>query len=157
MKILKNIFITLGVIFILVISFVAILAFKTSGFKEEYSPFVSKFMIEVSKEWKLNDLQHLVTNEFYDQINTPEGRQSVIFFKKLGKLKNIEDLELSQYRSFAGSNSYKLGIFTFKAEFENASTLVKMTVVVKDEKTQVHNLYINPTSEIKSSDRKIAI
>jgi hypothetical protein len=157
MKIFKKILIALGVLFIFLVAFIIFISFQSSSFKKDYSPFVSKFMTEFSERWEINHVRDMLTNEFIDQINTPNGRQAINFFKQLGKLKRIKDLELKHFKTFSGPDSYKLGIFFFKADFENAGTLVKMIVVVKKGNAQVQQLRINTTGEIDKTKEKVAI
>lgn len=148
MKILKNILIGLGRIFALLVVIFIFISFKSVGFKDEYSPFVTEFMAEFSQNWEIGDVQYMLSNDFIEQIDTPNGRQVMVFFRQLGKIQNIQDIELKNFKTFTGTNSYKSGEFVFKAEFENASGLVRMTVIVNKDGERVKGLHINPTTEV---------
>jgi hypothetical protein len=157
MKIVKNILIGLGCLFGLFIVITVFLSFKSSSFKNDYSPFVSKFMTEFSENWDVGDIQYMLSNDFLEQIETPNSRQAMAKFRQLGKIQQIQEIELTNYRSNVGDNSFKLGEFVFKADFENASGLVTMIVIVKNGGERVQGLNINPTTEISRVPTKTSI
>lgn len=157
MKIIKNILLGFGLFLVLAVAFVTYLGFQSAGFKKEYSPFITKFMNEFSQNWEIADVRDMLTNDFIKQLETPNSRQAMLYFRQLGKMTNIQDIELKNYRTRAGTDSYKFGEFVFKADFEHASGLVTMSVIVKKDGERIQGLHINPTTEINKTPSKITI
>ncbi|MGV1097833.1 hypothetical protein ACUUL3_00290 [Thiovibrio sp. JS02] len=157
MKIIKNILITLGILFVCGAALFGFLNYKSAGFKKEHAPFVTRFMTEFSKNWEIAEVRNMLSNDFVRQLETPNARQAMLFFKQLGKLTAIRDVELQNYRANAGTDTYQLGEFVFKADFENASGLVTMSVIVKKDGERVNALYVNPTTEINNTPAKTLI
>jgi len=156
-NILKKIFIGLGIIFMVLIVMLGLVVLRSSEFKKENTEFVKQFMTQFADNWEVNDVQHMLSNEFIDQITTPGGRAAVMEFRKLGKLIDIQDIELNNFNTFWGTNSHKRGVFVFKAQFENGNALATLTLVVNENGRRVHALNLNPIGEMDfhQSDTKI--
>lgn len=157
MKIIRNIFIGFGCIFALFVVFLVFMGYKSAGFKDEYAPFVTKFMTEFSAHWEVGDVQHMLASDFKEQLETPNARQALAMFRQLGRVTSIGDMELNNFQTHAGTDSYKLGEFVFKADFEHASGLVNITVIVNKDGERVQGLYINPTTAINRVPAEVSI
>lgn len=154
MKVLKNILITLGTIFLLFVALAIFLFSSSSEFKERNQGFVENYTKEFSQKWDVKSVSDKSTNGLLASINTPNGKQAISFFSSLGKLKSISDIELANYSSNAGSPD--VGVFTFKAEFENGKALVKVTIHESDDVIKVHGFNIDPIGELTSTKEVIA-
>jgi hypothetical protein len=156
-NILKKIFIGLGIIFTILIVIFGLVVLKSWDFKKDNTEFVKQFMTQFADNWEMNDVQHMLTNEFIDQITTPGGRAAVMEFRKLGKLVDILDIELNNFNTFWGTNSQQRGVFVFKAQFENGNALATLTLIVNDNGRRVDSLNLNPIGEIDFHQRDTKI
>ncbi len=139
MRVIRKILISLGVFFLLLLAFISFLGFGSANFREAKEPFVADFMEDISEDWDIGDVRFRLTNLFIEQVDSAGGRQAMQTFSQLGKIRSIEDLTLEHYSAMT---SGKTGVFTFKASFQHGDAVVRMTVVEKDEKTQVQALNI---------------
>jgi len=158
-KVIKTILIGFGIIFVLLVAFISYVAVQSGKFEKEHAPFVKSFMAEFSKDWDVSAVEHLLTPEFIDQIDTSSGREAMRQFRQLGRLKEITELNLDHFSTHAGTNSYKYGVFVLRAEFEHATTMITLSLVVDENGARVEGLRINPTGDFEP-DRppdKIAI
>lgn len=146
LKILKNILIGLGVIFILVISLFVFLASESSEFTDKHTNFVENFVKEFSVNWDIADVHSDVTNDMLRQIKTLDGQKAISTFMQLGKLISIDNLSLINYSSNTSGDS---GIFEYKGQFQNGAALVRIEVIEKDENVKVHTLNITFIDDIK--------
>jgi hypothetical protein len=146
MKILKNILIGLGSLFILFIVFAVYMSGESSEFKEQNEQFVKDFTQNYSRSWNIESVSDLVTNDFLSQINTPNGQHAVTAFRQLGALVEIKDMELNNYGSH--SSGITTGVFKFKATFEKSKALVSVTLQDQEGAIKVHGFYINPINNI---------
>ncbi len=142
MKIIKNILIGIGVIFVVIVGFVIFIIGNSSVFREEKTPFIEYFMSEFSEGWKTSSVNSRFTNDLRRHIDSPKGRHDLEAMQSLGVLESMSEPELGFYTN--PINSGKWGKFTFKAQFSNGFAFVELSVVEKDDKTQVDSLHFTP-------------
>lgn len=148
MKLIKNILVGLGSIFAIFILLAIYLFDQSSDFKEQNEQFVKDFTHEFSNTWDINSVSDLTTNGLLSQINTPNGKHALNIFRSLGKLVEIKDVELNNYESQA--SGIITAKFIFKAKYENASSLVTVTLQKKDEMVKVHGFHIEPIGNVSA-------
>lgn len=146
MNIIKKILIGLGAIFALFIALAIFLAGESSEFKDKNEQFVKDFTNTFSQQWDISSVSQSLTNDMLSQIKTPNGQHALNVFRSLGKLVEITDLELHNYNSH--TSGITTGVFKFKAQFENGSTLVTVTLQEKDNAVRVHGFHIDPISNV---------
>jgi len=146
MKLIKNILIGFGAIFVLIIGLFIFVAGSSSEFKDKHEQFVKDYTREFSKNWEIENISLRTTNDLLAQINTTKGKQAVNVFRSLGKLLEISDMELGNYNSRVGGPT--TGEFKFKASFENAKTIVTVTIREVDDKVKVQGFHVNPIGSI---------
>jgi hypothetical protein len=142
MRVLKNILIGLGVIFLVVLAFFAWIGVSSSQFRKEQTPFVETFVTDLSKHWDIADVYDRMANPFIEQAATPQAQQLLHQFKQLGALTSVHDLELRNYYS---NNNGRIGLFSFKGTFENGEGVVNVTIVKKDGAVRVLGFYLKAT------------
>jgi hypothetical protein len=142
MRVLKNILIGLGVLFLVVLAFFAWIGVSSRQFRKEEAPFVETFVTDLSKRWDIADVHERMANSFIEQAGTPQAQQLLHQFKQLGGLKSAHDLELRNY--YASSNG-RTGIFSFKGTFESGEGMVQVTIVKKDGAVRVLGFYLKAT------------
>ena len=148
MKIIKNIFIGLGVIFLLFIGLAIFLAGAQSEFKEDNQQFVIDFTRDFSQSWEIARVSDHLTNDMLAQANTPNGVHALNVFKSFGKLVEIKDLEIGNYSTH--SSGVTSAVFTFKAEFQNANGLVTVTVQEQNDRVYIHGFNIEQIGELSA-------
>lgn len=121
MRILKNILIGFGVLFLLILVLVGWVGVRSSQFRTEEAPFVQTFVTDLSKRWDIADVYDRSENTFIEQATTPQAQQLLHQFKQLGPLKSVHDLEL---RNYISNNRGRTGLFSFKGTFENGEAVV---------------------------------
>jgi hypothetical protein len=141
-RILKNILIGLGVLFLVVLAFFAWIGVSSSQFRKEQAPFVETFVTDLSKHWDIADVYDRMANPFIEQAGSPQAQQLLHQFKRLGALKSVRDLEL---RSYNTNNNTRTGLFSFKGTFENGEAVVNVTIVKKDGAVRVLGVYLRAT------------
>ncbi len=146
MKIVKNVFIGLGVLFVLFLILATFLASSSTEFKSEHQAFVIQYTKEFSKNWEIKSVSTKTTIGMLSQISTPNGKAAVNFFQSLGELVDVSDVELSNYRSNLSGPS--IGVFKFKAKFKNGDGIVTVTVHENEGTVKVHGLHIAPIGDI---------
>jgi hypothetical protein len=142
MRVLKNILVGLGVLFVVVIAFLAWIGVNSSQFRKEQAPFVETFVTDLSKRWDVADVYDRMANPFIEQVSTPQARQLLHQFKRLGALTSVHDLELRRYNS---NNNGRTGLFSFKGTFENGEAVMNITIVKKDGAVRVVGFYLKAT------------
>lgn len=142
MRVLKNILVGLGVLFLAVLAFFAWIGVSSSQFRKAQAPFVETFVTDLSKRWDIADVYDRMANPFIEQAGTPQAQQLLHQFKQLGKLQSVHDLEL---RSYNTNNTGRTGLFSFKGTFENGEAVVNVTIVEKDGAVRVLSFYLNAT------------
>jgi len=142
MRVLKNILIGLGVLFLVLLAIFAWIGVSSSQFRKEQAPFVETFVTDLSKRWDIANVYDRMTNSFIEQASTPQARQLLHQFRQLGALKSVHDLGLRGYKS---SNNEQTGLFFFKGTFENGEAVVDVTIVRKDGAVHVLSLYLKAT------------
>jgi hypothetical protein len=145
MKFFKKLLTGLGVIFCLLLLVFGFLAYLGSGFKGEQEAFVRQFMSDYSRHWDTSEVHDRLATEFLDQIQSPSGEQTVAVFRRLGRLLEVTDISLENF--FAGTDG-KSGVFVFKARFEAAPALVRLTIRDADGTVRVLGLHISPSTEL---------
>ena len=145
MKIIKNILIGLGVIFILLIGLFVFLGSESIEFRDRHAEFVESFVKDFSNDWEVSTIHKLVTNEMLVQMQSQNGQQALSVMSALGKLESISDLTLTNYSTKISGDT---GVFQFKGQFSNGAALVQVIVIEKDEVVRIHNLHINTISNI---------
>jgi hypothetical protein len=143
MRVLKNILIGLGVIFLVVLALFAWVKVSSNQFRKDQAPFVESFVTDLSKRWDISDVHDRIAGSFIEQVSTPQAQHLLHQFKQLGKLQSVRDLELRGYKS---DNSGRTGLFSFKGIFENGEAVVKVTIVNKDGAVRVMGFYLKATS-----------
>lgn len=146
MKLIKKILMGLGVVFILFIALAIFLTGSSYQFRQKHEQFVRDYTHEFSQSWVINNVSAKTTNDMLQQINTPNGKQAVSIFRSLGGLVEISDMELQNYSTNAGGPT--VGVFNFKASFENADTIVTVTVHENDDAVKVDGFHVNPIGDI---------
>ena len=146
MKIIKQFLIGLGILFLLFIILATFISIKGNDFKEDNIGFVAEFLDEFSQDWKISSVSDQLSNEFLIQIKTPNGEQAMQVFKRLGKLENVRDFEMGNFRTSSGES--QTGVLIFKAKFNNAETIVTITLNVLDGIKKVYGLNINTLEDI---------
>lgn len=144
MRIVKNILIGFGVLFVAVIWLVLFIGAGSSEFREKQSPFIEGFMMEFSENWDVADVHSKLDNDLLKQIDSPSGRAALGVFRALGDFEAMHDLVLQHYTT---ATSGKTGRFTFKALFENGPALVEIMLVESEGKTLVIGLHITPAGD----------
>ena len=134
MRVLKNILIGFGVLFVLVIAFISWIGVSSSHFRKAQTPFVETFFTDLSKHWDIADVYDRLEAPIIEQAETPHGQDLLRQFKKLGALRSVRDLEL---RSFKANNRTRTGSFSFKGAFENGEAVVNVIVVERDATVRV--------------------
>jgi hypothetical protein len=142
MRVLKNILIGLGVLFLVVLAFFAWIGVSSSQFRKEQAPFVETFVTDLSKRWDIADVYDRLANSFIEQAGTPQAQQLLHQFKRLGALKSVRDLGL---RSYNTNNNTRTGLFSFKGTFENGEAVVNVTIVKKGGAVRVFGFYLRAT------------
>jgi hypothetical protein len=142
MRVLKNILIGLGVLFLVVFALFAWVRVSSNQFRKEQAPFVESFVTDLSKRWDIADVHDRIANIFIEQVSTPQAQHLLHQFKRLGKLQSVHDLELRGYKS---DNGGRTGLFSFKAAFENGEALMNVTIVEKDGEARVLGFYLKAT------------
>jgi hypothetical protein len=117
MRVLKNVLIGFGVLFLRIIALLAWVEVSSTQFRKERAPFVETFVADLSKRWDIADVYDRMANPFTEQVSAPQARQLLHQFKQLGALKSVHDLELRSY--YTNSNG-RTGLFPFKGTSENA-------------------------------------
>jgi hypothetical protein len=142
MRVLKNILIGLGVLFLVILAFFAWIGVSGSQFRKEQAPFVETFVTDLSKRWDIADVYDRLANPFIEQTSTPQAQQLLHQFKQLGALKSVHDLGL---RSYNANNNGRTGLFSFTGTFENGEAVVSVTIVKKDGAVRVLGFYLKAT------------
>lgn len=75
MRVLKNILIGLGGLFLVVIALLAWIGVSSSQFRKEQAPFVQTFVTDLSKRWNVADVYDRMANPFIEQVSTPQPQQ----------------------------------------------------------------------------------
>jgi hypothetical protein len=142
MRVLKNVLIGLGVIFLGFLALFTWVGMSSRHFRQEQTPFVETFVTDLSKRWNIEDVQDRLDNAFIEQAGTPQAQQLLHQFKLLGALKSVHDLDLQRYVT---NTQGRTGVFYFKGTFENGEAAVNVTIVQKDGAVRVSGFYLQGT------------
>lgn len=151
MKIIKNILIGLGAVFLLLVGLVVFLASESVDFHDKHSDFVQEFTRVFSEDWDISSVSDSMSNGMLSQIDTTEGRRAMEIFRSLGAVVSITDFEMSNYYSSATDNA-NTGTFQFKAKFQRGDALVTVTVLESDDKVRIHAFNIQPIGDLAPSE-----
>jgi len=151
MKILRNILIGFGVVFVAVIGLIVFLSNESNDFRDKQFPFIETFMMEFSENWEVSSVYEKLTNDLLKQIDSPAGRNALDIFKTQGSFKEMSDLVLVNYNA---GTSGKTGKFTFKALFTSGPALVEIILVENQGKTLVNGLHITPSGDVPVTNTK---
>jgi len=140
MLVIKRVLIGLGVLFLALIVLVWSLGETASAFRKEQEPIAKSFVTELSRHWSITDLpSDRLTDPFRQQMLSIQGQQVLHQFKQLGVLTAARDFGLYNYSTGLRGLS---GVVTFKATFENGDATVYVTVIKKDNKTQISGISV---------------
>jgi hypothetical protein len=142
MRVLKNILIGLGSLFLVIIALVAWTQVSSREFRNEQAPFVETFVTDLSRRWDLADVHDRLADSYIKQASTPQVQQLLHQFKQLGALKSVHDLEL---RSYSAINNRQIGNFSFKGIFENGEAVVNVAIAKKAGPVRVLGFYFKAT------------
>jgi hypothetical protein len=142
MRVLKKILIGLGVLFLVVIAFLAWTGVSSRQFRQEQAPFVETFVTDLSKRWDIADVHDRMGSRFIEQASTPQAQELLHRFKQLGALISVHDLEL---RSYLYNNNGRTGNFSFRGTFEHGEGVVNVTIVKKDGAVRVSGFFLKAT------------
>ena len=145
MKVLKNILIGFGVVFVGIIALIIFLSTDSSRFKETHADFIDQFLEDYSQHWDVADVHSRVTNDLLIQIRSAQGKNALSVFESLGVIESTSDLEIGNYYS---GTSGKSGEFSLKAVFSNGLALINIIVNEEDGDVRVNGLHITPSGEI---------
>lgn len=140
MKVIKKILAGLGILFIVLLALAALLAKLSSDFLEDNRAFVADFTRDLSKRWNVADVHERVSNEFLQTLDTAQGHEGFRQLRSLGALKDMGDLEMGNYNAATNGTTAEI---SYKATFENAKGLVKITLIKKDGKVQVQGFFVS--------------
>jgi hypothetical protein len=140
MRVVNRILIGLGLLFLAVIALFVWVGVSGSQFRKEQTPFVERFVTDLSKRWDLADVNDRVATSFVEQARSAQAQQALHEFKPLGMLRSMSDLEL---RSYNANTKGTTGVFSFKGTFENGDAVVQVTLVKMDGGVRVLSLYLN--------------
>ena len=146
-KLIRNSLIGMGVAFIIFVALMVYMLDASNRFAEEHSAFIETYLTDLSLQWSISDIHSRSTNQLLSQMNEAQGRAVIARFNVLGKLKRIEELEMMNY--FTGTSGVT-GQFQLIAIYEGGPSLVKIVVIVKDEKVKVAGLHIKPLKVLPS-------
>ena len=150
MKILKNLLIGLGVLTVLFGGFAFVINGASSDFLEKHREFVTNYTKTFSRNWEVDSISELSTIGLLSQVNSPNGKHTLGIFRAMGVLVEVTEMELNKYSAY--SSGPTVGIFKFKAKFENAKSLVTVTIHEVNGIAKVHGFHIEPIGNIIQVD-----
>jgi hypothetical protein len=140
MRVLKNILIGFGVLFLVGIALFAWVGVSSSQFRKEQAAFVGTFVTDLSKRWDTADVHDRLADSLIEQASSPQTQSLMHQFKELGRLRSVHDLEL---KSYVSTNKGQRGTFSFKGAFENGEGVVDVTIIKKDGAVRVSGFRLN--------------
>ena len=150
MRVVKNILIGLGGLFLVIVALFTWVGVSGSQFSAEQGPFVKKFVADLSKRWEVVDVYDRMSSSFIQQSGTPQAQQLLHQFKRLGALKSVSALKLQSYYS---NNNDRTGVFSLEGAFENGEAVIRVTIVRKDGAVRVVGFYLNATHMREGASR----
>lgn len=154
MKVLKNILLTLGGLFILLIGVIAYFGFTTaqdsSDFLVEKETFIRTFSEDLSRNWDTNDVFEHLSSDLLAQIDSPNGEASFRVFRQLGEVTSMSDFVMTKF--FSGTGGVK-AVVTYSAEFEHASGSVTITLVETEGTLSVEGFHISIPEGIQPTSK----
>jgi hypothetical protein len=140
LPILKKILIVLGALFGLLIALAIGVAISATHFKAEQTPFVTAYVTDLSRRWDLADVYDRSTNSFLKQATSAPGQAFLHRASDLGALQSVQDMEM---RNYTVGNGGAAAVFSFKGIFDNAETIVTVTVVKRSGLVRVETLHLD--------------
>lgn len=154
MKILKNILLTLGVLFILLIGAITYFGYtaaqNSSEFLVQKETFIRTFSEDLSRNWDKNDVFEHLSENLIAQIESPNGQATFRFFRQLGEVTSMSDFVMTKYFSGTGGVT---AVITYNAEFQNASGSVTITLVEKAGELSVEGFHISIPEGIQPTSK----
>jgi len=144
-KLIRNTLLSLGALFVLIIAFIFFMFDASNKFADEHSAFIESYLTDFSVNWSTADVHSRTTNQLLSKMNEANARATIARFNVLGKLQRIEDLKIMNY--FTGTSEVT-GQIHLKAYYEGGLSLVKIVIIVNDDKVQVGGLHIKPIKEL---------
>jgi hypothetical protein len=141
MGVLKKCLIGLGSLFGLLIIIAIALGISSWHFKSQQTPFVTRFVADLSHRWEIADVYDRLSNSFIEQASTPDGQRSLQRIRTLGALSSIRDVEL---RNYTAGTLGTTAVFAFKGTFENGVALVTVTLLKKSGTVRVQGFHVDP-------------
>ena len=136
----------IGCLALLLLVFIVYMMGSREEFKERHEDFIKGFVSDFSQNWNVADVSDLLTNEALESLLDEKGKRVLLQFSSFGKLIEIRDFEIGKYS--ANADGKTVAEFSFKADFENVKSLVKIILHENSDKPAIHFLYIEPISEI---------
>ena len=152
MKIVSRVLIGLGGCFAALLIFATALIVMQADFRDEHAGFVRDFMLDYSSAWDVRQVHSRVTDEFVEQISSPEGREVVALFQRFGPAREITDLSVESFYVSPGLTSAML---TCNARFENAVGRVTLQLFVVDDVPRVNGVHIETSDELPLAESPI--
>lgn len=141
MRILKNVLLGLGSLFGLLVVLAIVMGISSAHFKTQQTPFVTRFVTDLSRHWELADVYDRLSNTFIEQAGSAQGRQIMQRFRTLGALRSLQDLEL---RNYSMTTTGTTAVFSFKGTFETDAALVTVTVLKTSGTVRVLAFHLDP-------------
>ncbi len=148
MKLIKNILLGLGSLFVLLVVIAIYTHGQSSEFKDKNTQFAKDFTHDFSQQWDVSTVSNITTNNFLSKISTPTGQHALSMFRTFGKLTDANDVELIKYIS--NVNVGATATFKFKATFEKVKAVITIVLKEKNNEIKVHGFHITPISTISS-------
>lgn len=126
MRVLKRILIALGSAFLLLVVLIGWVGMQSLRFKRQETHFVESYVKDLSRQWNVADVYDRSESAFIAQASSMQGRRALQSFKSLGRLTAVHDLEL---RNFFDGTAGRRGVFDFRADFQNGTAQVEVTVI----------------------------
>ena len=146
MKLLKNILVGLGALFVLLIIAFVFLFTESKDFFKENKAFVETFAYDLTRKWNISDVHDRLSNELIVQLDSSEGKLTIKKLSTVGAIKKIYDIEMGDYNATMDGTT---GVIIFKADFENAKGVVTVTLIKKDEEVRVHGFHLSAPNGIQ--------
>lgn len=142
MKVLRNILIALGAVFVGIIALVAYLGVGAHEFRRQEASFIGGFMRDFSRTWDAASVRSKLSDDLLKQFASVKGSNALEALQTLGRFRSMSGLSLE---SFSSATWGKSGTFRFKGHFANGPADVEIIVERHDGKTLVSGLHITPS------------
>jgi len=140
MKILKNILIGFGGLFVILIVLVVFLAGSSSDFKEEYEPFTKQFLADFSVSWDRASVIDRMSNSLIEDTSTQDVQNFLHQLQGLGELKSFGEITIENYTTHTDTGEE--AIFSISTQFEAGHALWKISVSVIDDAARITGIHL---------------